>query len=60
VIIGLQQHIAEFAPIFRQAFKCYIQGDWIQAFDYVDRCLELWDNDGPTKALQLYMSYFQF
>jgi len=23
-IVGLQQHIGEFNPIFRQAFKCYI------------------------------------
>jgi hypothetical protein len=22
--------------------------------------LELWDNDGPTKALKLYMSFFSF
>jgi hypothetical protein len=22
--------------------------------------LELWDNDGPTKALKLYMSFFNF
>lgn len=27
-IVGLQQHIQEFSPIFRQAFKCYISGDW--------------------------------
>lgn len=59
-IVGLQQHIQEFSPIFRQAFKCYVQGEWLQAFDNIERCLELWDNDGPTKALQLYMSYFQF
>lgn len=30
-IVGLQQHIGEFNPIFRQAFKCYIQGEWVQA-----------------------------
>jgi hypothetical protein len=57
-IVGLQQHIQEFAPIFRQAFKCYVQGEWMTAFENIERCLELWDNDGPTKALQLYMSYF--
>jgi hypothetical protein len=27
-IVGLQTHIQEFNPIFRQAFKAYIQGDW--------------------------------
>lgn len=57
-IVGLQQHIQEFSPIFRQAFKCYVQGEWFLAFDHIERCLELWDNDGPTKALRLYMSYF--
>ena len=57
-IVGLQQHIAEFNPIFRQAFKSYISGDWNAAFDNVERCLELWDNDGPTKALQRYMAFF--
>ena len=59
-IVGLQHHIQEFNPIFRQAFKCYIQGDWNTAFDNIERCLELWDGDGPTKAIQTYMSYFQF
>ena len=28
-IVGLQQHIMEFNPIFRQAFKCYISGEWM-------------------------------
>lgn len=51
-LVGLQQHIMEFNPIYRNAFKCYISGDWAQAFDYVERCLELWENDGPTKAIQ--------
>jgi hypothetical protein len=23
-IVGLQHHIQEFAPLFRQAFKCYV------------------------------------
>jgi hypothetical protein len=59
-IVGLQQHIQEFNPIFRQAFKCYIAGDWTMAFENIERCLELWDSDGPTKALQIYMSYFRF
>lgn len=59
-IVGLQQHIQEFNPIFRQAFKCYIAGDWSAAFENIERCLELWDSDGPTKALQTYMSYFRF
>lgn len=59
-IVGLQQHIQEFNPIFRQAFKAYISGNWAEAYENVDRCLELWDNDGPTKALQKYMTYFHF
>lgn len=57
-IVELQSHIQEFNPIFRQAFKCYVQGDWTTAFENIERCLELWESDGPTKALQLYMSYF--
>lgn len=59
-IVGLQQHILEFNPIFRQAFKSYISGDWGNAYESIERCLELWEDDGPTKALQLYMSYYQF
>ena len=59
-IVGLQQHIQEFNPIFRQAFKSYISGDWQTAYENIERCLELWENDGPTKALQLFMSYFHF
>ena len=59
-IVGLQQHILEFSPIFRQAFKSYIAGEWDSADAHVARCLELWENDGPTKAIQLYMSCFGF
>lgn len=59
-IVGLQQHIQEFNPIFRQAFKCYIAGDWSAAYENIQRCLELWDCDGPTLALQTYMAYFRF
>ena len=59
-IVGLQQHIMEFNPIFRQAFKCYISGDWPNAFEHIERCLELWEDDGPTKALQRYMACFGF
>lgn len=51
-IVGLQQHILEFSPIYRQAFKSYISGDWNQAYEYIERCLELWEDDGPTKAIQ--------
>ena len=58
-IVGLQHHIHEFNPIFRQAFKCYIQGEWQSAAENIERCLELWDSDGPTKSIQLYMSYYQ-
>ena len=36
-IVGLQSHIAEFNPIFRQAFKCYIAGDWTAAFENIER-----------------------
>jgi class 3 adenylate cyclase len=50
-LVMLQQHISEFNPIFRLAFKSYIQGDWQTAGENIERCLELWDTDGPTKAL---------
>jgi hypothetical protein len=59
-IVGLQAHIQEFNPIFRQAFKSYISGFWNDAYNNIDRCLELWDNDGPTKAMQRYMAYYHF
>lgn len=59
-IVGLQQHIMEFNPIFRNAFKSYISGEWAVAFDHVERCLELWENDGPTKTLQQFMSIYNF
>jgi len=59
-IVGLQSHIHEFNPIFRQAFKTYISGDWNHAYDNIDRALELLDNDGPTRAMQRYMAYFRF
>lgn len=59
-IVGLQTHIQEFNPIFRQAFKSYIQGEFGEAYENVERSLELWENDGPTKAIQRYMSYSHF
>ena len=40
--------------------KSYVTGDWNSAFKYFERFLELWDSDGPTKALQRYMSFFRF
>ena len=59
-LVGLQQHIGEFTPIFRQAFKCYISGQWEDAADNIERCLELWDTDGPTKAMQYYMQFYRY
>ena len=51
-LVGLQQHIGEFTPIFRQAFKGYVAGNWEESADNIERCLELWDNDGPTKSIR--------
>ena len=59
-IVNLQSHIKEFNPIFRQAFKFYIIGDWENACNSIERCLELWDNDGPSKALKYYMQFYRF
>jgi len=60
-IVGLQAQILEFGPIFRKAFKAYLSGDWLQvAFGAINSCLELWEEDGPTKALQQYMILYQF
>lgn len=59
-IVGLQHHITEFSPIFRQAFKCYLQGDWEGAGENIERCLELWDTDGPSLALRYYMRFYRF
>lgn len=59
-LVGLQTHIGEFAPLFRAAFKCYITGEWEPAYQAVETCLELWDNDGPSKALKEYMQFHRF
>ena len=59
-IVGLQQHIQEFSPIFRIAFKCYVAGNWEEAAENIERCLELWETDGPTKALKYYLSFYRF
>lgn len=59
-IVGLQAHVQEFNPIFRQAFKTYISGNWNDAYDNIGRCLEILDNDGPTMAMQKYMAYYHF
>ena len=59
-LVGLQQHIQEFIPIFRQVFKSYIGGDWEIASDNIERCLELWDTDGPTMALKWYMQFYKY
>lgn len=59
-IVGLQHHIQEFNPIFRQALKSYIMGDWETATTDIERCVELWDNDGPTKALKNYMAVHNY
>ena len=59
-LVNLQLHIQEFIPSFRQVFKCYITGDWDSALTNIDRCLELWDSDGPTKAIKYYMQFYKF
>jgi hypothetical protein len=59
-IVGAQNSIQEFNPIFRQAFKSYIAGEWTVAYDHIERCLELWENDGPTRAIQLYLIAHQY
>ena len=59
-LVNLQLHIQEFIPSFRQVFKCYITGEWEAAHVNIDRCLELWDSDGPTKAIKYYMQFFKF
>jgi len=59
-IVGAQNTIQEFNPIFWQAFKSYIAGEWNNAYDHIERCLELWENDGPTRAIQLYLSANQY
>ena len=59
-LVNLQLHIQEFIPSFRQVFKCYITGDWEPALVNIDRCLELWDSDGPTKAIKYYMQFYKF
>ena len=59
-LVGLQQHIGEFTPIFRLAFKEYVAGNWEDSLSNIDRCLELWDTDGPTKAMKWFMQFYRY
>ena len=59
-IVSLQRHIQEFSPIFRHAFKCYNLGDWKIAYNNIERCLELLDNDCPSKAMRYFMQFYRF
>lgn len=59
-IVESQSNIQEFNPIFRELFKHYIAGEWPDAYECVGRCLECWEDDGPTKAIQFYLSAFQY
>ena len=59
-IVEAQSKIQEFNPIFRLAFKSYIAGEWEIAFEQIERCCENWEDDGPTKAMQLYLSAHEF
>ena len=59
-IVEAQSNILEFNPLFRQAFKSYIAGEWSEAYENIQRCLECWEDDGPTKAIQLYLSAYQY
>lgn len=58
--VNLQRHIQEFSPIFRQALKSYIFGDWQNAYNNIERCLELLDNDGPSKAMRYFLQFYRF
>lgn len=59
-IVEAQSRIQEFNPLFRQAFKSYIAGEWDIAFEQIERCVECWEDDGPTKAMQLYLSAHEY
>lgn len=37
-----------------------IAGEWNFAYDHIERCLECWEDDGPTKAIQIYLSAHQY
>jgi len=59
-IVEAQCSILEFNPMFRHLFKNYMAGEWGDAYTCIQRCLSCWDDDGPTKAIQLYLSAFQY
>jgi len=59
-IVEAQCSILEFNPMFRHLFKNYMAGEWGNAYTCIQRCLSCWDDDGPTKAIQLYLSAFQY
>lgn len=59
-IVEAQSNILEFNPLFRQLFKCYIAGEWTDAYECIQRCLECWEDDGPTKAILLHLSAYRY
>jgi len=49
-----------FFSIFEGLVKAYIDGDWARAYDWLEKCLELSPEDGPTLFLKNFMSLHNF
>ena len=41
---------------FEKAMKCYIRGSWKKANKYFEKCLVMKPNDGPSLALNKYIT----
>ena len=51
-----KRHNLELEERFREAYKCYIRGDWANAENLLDSCLKLEPHDGPTQTLKGYIA----
>lgn len=49
---------AEFDATYAEAFRQYVEGDWMESHRLLETCMELNPKDGPTKTLMHYIESF--
>lgn len=60
-IAAAQAHLPTgFLQMFREAFCYYAECEWEMARDLLDKCLDLFPNDGPSLSLYAYMELHEF
>ena len=57
---ALAQRCFKIPLVFQEGFECYVKGDWLTAKKRFEECLEIKENDGPTRNLYNFLQGYDF